>query len=657
MSISKQTHIVITVYGIRTFGQWQRRLERLLSPSDARVSFYHFEYGYFSMIAFFFPFTRWIMVRRFRRELRSIVARTQPTRLDLVGHSFGTHLIAWALRGLDANEHIHVHTLILAGSVLRSDFYWADLVPSRVSRVINDAGAKDVVLLASQFLVLFTGMAGRTGFVGMNGPDFSNRYSMFGHSGYFQDPQGRPNDAYMEKHCVPLILYEDKVETFDKRDTPTPWRGFVIWITNNFEPIKLVVVTTPFVAGLIWVTALYVETNATKERMAAVIDLGEAMKQRNNLPEEAKPLLATLQQALAIPLAKKTVLWVDDNPTNNLLEKRALEMFGLCFVQAKSTNDALRLLNANPGKFSVVISDFHRPQDSKSGYGLLDEMKKRNSQIPFIFYAFSFTEDQVLEAKARGAQAEVRGAIDLWAETFAAIHPDSTSVGRLELITQQVLGCAQGGTNDLRSAHRIATSDSTAGTSNMLQGSQLRRAWADFECNVKEMTIVPFGHVDKIRIAPPSAEAFEALASVMLHHGYEIRSSETDSYFCRTISGGSHRSVHSYGIALDVNWNTNPRKTTPDRRMVRFSSKPTQDGRAEDVRSGHADTDFTPTLIADVLKIATKKGQRTFRWGGDYSAIKKASHFEVALSPQELEIGIDPATVVKNASVLLPSWQ
>src|SRR6476659_6535649 len=237
-------HLVVTLHGIRTFGQWQSRLERITLAKKTGVVFYHFTYGYFSMLAFVVPFTRWIVVRRFRRELMALVTRMQPARLDLVGHSFGTHLIGWALRGLKADDNIRVDTVILAGSVLRSAFFWADLIPSRVRRVINDCGAQDAVLLASQFLVPLTGMAGRTGFVGMNGPEFTNRYSMFGHGGYFRDGAGKDTDDYMSRNWVPLLTESTAVQHFDMRLAPTAWRGLVIWITNNFEPIKILLMMT-----------------------------------------------------------------------------------------------------------------------------------------------------------------------------------------------------------------------------------------------------------------------------------------------------------------------------------------------------------------------------------------------------------------------------
>jgi Predicted chitinase len=175
--------------------------------------------------------------------------------------------------------------------------------------------------------------------------------------------------------------------------------------------------------------------------------------------------------------------------------------------------------------------------------------------------------------------------------------------------------------------------------------AQLRKEWHEFECNESSMVVVPFGP-DKIRVAPPSAEAFAALGSVLAHHGYTIRTEDTDSYNCRPITKGSGKSLHSYGIALDVNWTTNPFLDHGTARLVRFSSQPTQDSRAQDVRLGLADTDMDPQMIDDVEKISTKAGIRVFEWGGRWKTRKDCMHFELDVSPDELAAGIDPDTVV-----------
>ncbi|MFO1083103.1 MAG: M15 family metallopeptidase [Reyranellaceae bacterium] len=171
-----------------------------------------------------------------------------------------------------------------------------------------------------------------------------------------------------------------------------------------------------------------------------------------------------------------------------------------------------------------------------------------------------------------------------------------------------------------------------------------RQLWHDFECAEAKMVVVPFGP-DRIRVAPVTADAWQALAAVMAHHGYAIRTTDTDSYNCRTIKDGTGKSLHSYGIALDVNWQTNPWRDHPGTRPVNFSSKSTQLERAEDVRVGIADTDMTKAMIDSVLRIQTKAGLRVFEWGGSWQTVKDCMHFEIDVSPADMSVGIDTATV------------
>jgi hypothetical protein len=389
----EKRHLIITVHGIRTFGDWQRRLEQLIHAKSPDISVYHFVYGYFSMIGFIVPLTRWLVVRRFRRELISLVRRSNPTRVDIVAHSFGTHLAAWALRQLPPDEKLQIHTLVFAGSVLRSDFYWADLFPKRLVRVVNDCATRDLALIPSQFLVPFTGMAGRTGFVGMTGPEFCNRYSAFGHSGYFKDATGQVSNEYMLSKWIPLFLQRGPIDLFDDRKAPTPWRGLSIWLVNNFEPIKLIFLLTPVLAALIWVSALYIEAKAAKQRIEGAIGLGQIMKAQGQLNPGALSLLETMTNTLHIPLQKTYALWVDDNPEANILERGFLSNFSLCFDRVGTTADALKLLKPRH-RYSFIISDYTRKNDKQAGYGLLDEMKKQGISLPYIFYVDRRTQSR-----------------------------------------------------------------------------------------------------------------------------------------------------------------------------------------------------------------------------------------------------------------------
>lgn len=177
----------------------------------------------------------------------------------------------------------------------------------------------------------------------------------------------------------------------------------------------------------------------------------------------------------------------------------------------------------------------------------------------------------------------------------------------------------------------------------------LRTAWKDWACNEGKMVTIDFGP-DRIRVVPSTKDAWTALASVMAHHGYAIRAVDTDSYNCRPITGGTGLSLHAFGIALDVNWDTNPFRQTPNNRKVRFSTRRSQDARAEDVKSGSADTDMTSALIDDVRAIQNVDGRSVFTWGGDWNTIKDPMHFQVDLTPDEIARGIDWDTVTRDVS-------
>ncbi|MGO8468336.1 M15 family metallopeptidase [Rhizobium leguminosarum] len=179
---------------------------------------------------------------------------------------------------------------------------------------------------------------------------------------------------------------------------------------------------------------------------------------------------------------------------------------------------------------------------------------------------------------------------------------------------------------------------------------ELRRLWRAFQCNDHEMVLMRFGP-DKIRVAEPTTEAWDALAAVLLAHDYEIRTQDTDSFNCREITNGSGPSLHSFGIALDINWKTNPYIDHTGKRKVRFSNKPTQEARARDVTMRLADTDMTPEMIEDVEAIKTNDGVKVFAWGGGFESVKDCMHFELDLSPAELAIGIDPSTVKEWAAL------
>lgn len=95
------------------------------------------------------------------------------------------------------------------------------------------------------------------------------------------------------------------------------------------------------------------------------------------------------------------VLWVDDQPSNNRYERRALESMGMVVDLSTSTDDALRTLRR--GGYDVVISDMGRPEDPRAGYLLLRAMRDRGDRTPFVVYSSSDAPGHYDEAISEGA--------------------------------------------------------------------------------------------------------------------------------------------------------------------------------------------------------------------------------------------------------------
>jgi tetratricopeptide (TPR) repeat protein len=268
-------HLVISVHGINTFGNWQERLETLLAnaPAAADRVVYNYKYGWFSIFAFLVPFMRWLIVRRFRSFLIEKTRHDSWDRIDLICHSFGTHIVGWGLYGLPPRAAFKVHTVILSGSVLKSDFPWDHLIDGRVGRVINDCGTRDNVLWLSQIVVLFTGMAGRLGFNGGTGRTLRNRYFPYRHSGYFLT-NGASDDTFMKQYWLPLLLTEDEPQLVDLREK-NPFNWLEMILLNNLEPIKLIVYVTPVVLAALVINQWRVQAIVQRDRAEAMLAAGE----------------------------------------------------------------------------------------------------------------------------------------------------------------------------------------------------------------------------------------------------------------------------------------------------------------------------------------------------------------------------------------------
>jgi len=127
------------------------------------------------------------------------------------------------------------------------------------------------------------------------------------------------------------------------------------------------------------------ETNVTKEQLKTAKSFEKA-----TTPESSRRL------------GRASVLWVDDEPENNVYMRNALTVLGIHFTISISTEDALEKLCIK--KYDVIISDMGRPPDLHAGYTLLEQLPELNRTTPFIIAAYQGSLPQNKEeARKKGA--------------------------------------------------------------------------------------------------------------------------------------------------------------------------------------------------------------------------------------------------------------
>jgi CheY-like chemotaxis protein len=127
-------------------------------------------------------------------------------------------------------------------------------------------------------------------------------------------------------------------------------------------------------------------------------------------------------EVLREKLTPRKVLWVDDNPDNNIWERQALESYGVEFVLAQDTAEAVQQWQEK-GPFTAIISDMGRAGDAQAGYTLLSIVKEASIQVPYFIYTAADLEESLSHnAKVRGAHGLTSDPDALVAMVVAAIR-------------------------------------------------------------------------------------------------------------------------------------------------------------------------------------------------------------------------------------------
>lgn len=123
------------------------------------------------------------------------------------------------------------------------------------------------------------------------------------------------------------------------------------------------------------------------------------------------PVVETSRASTPIP---KRILWADDTPTNNIIEREALTKAGIDVVAVDSTEQALTQLSSGSA-FDLVISDLGRPENGMfnpiAGINLIQQIRAGNSKnIRIIIYTSKKGFDQYnAQARQAGANDVVYG--------------------------------------------------------------------------------------------------------------------------------------------------------------------------------------------------------------------------------------------------------
>ena len=205
-------HVVFIVHGIRDNGFWTKRVAREIK-AEGRKSHLLIRapspsYGFFSMWDFINPWGREEATYWFLERYAEAKRLWPGAKVSFVGHSNGTFLAA---RALAICPMVHLERVAFAGSVVRTDYRWANeprdaggKEPGRRGRVIdsvlNIVATRDLVvaLLPGAFQrlglrLLGVGGAGTEGFAhspsGPAGPKVYNfRYVAGGHGAGVDEP-------------------------------------------------------------------------------------------------------------------------------------------------------------------------------------------------------------------------------------------------------------------------------------------------------------------------------------------------------------------------------------------------------------------------------------------------------------------------------------
>jgi PAS domain S-box-containing protein len=134
---------------------------------------------------------------------------------------------------------------------------------------------------------------------------------------------------------------------------------------------------------------------------------------------EDTPELRDTWEFDSLPKGKETILLVDDEETVLDVSRRMLERLGYCVEPRTDAEEALEMFRAEPGRFSLVISDLIMP--TMTGDQLIGEIRRIRPDIPVILISGGAARMRVSTGNPEKADAILRKPL-VMKELAEAVH-------------------------------------------------------------------------------------------------------------------------------------------------------------------------------------------------------------------------------------------
>ena len=193
-ALNNRKHVVISLHGIQTRGDWQKRLSADLSSSELVTE--SLDYGTFWFFQMLIPSIRRKKIDWFLQQYTTITERYPNAITSIVAHSFGTYMVANAMR---IYPQVKFFRVVLCGAIVEPNYPWDQIIANgQATNVLNEYGGQDFWAGIVANTVEDSGPSGRTGFTIQHPNLLQHKYPGFRHSDYF-------NPLHYREYWIPFI--------------------------------------------------------------------------------------------------------------------------------------------------------------------------------------------------------------------------------------------------------------------------------------------------------------------------------------------------------------------------------------------------------------------------------------------------------------------